>query len=135
MGARSVAGRGRGWSGASWEYVTLTTPRRQVSRVVGIGFFSLMTICFMGPGACAGRLINNGLTPAVANYLETITEQAILGSVPKVDGAAGAEIARPKFTGTDGSQTGIGELSRGTSRRSTSRTATTFSWRGCRTVR
>ena len=65
--------------------------------------FGFMTICFMGPSGCESCLLRLGAPPAVAQLLDELAE--IFFAVPHITESGGT--ARPRFTGTDGSQTGI----------------------------
>lgn len=104
---RQVARVCSGLSQRVWDYCMKTTPRRRLARVLGIVLFGCMTVCLMGTGACEGCLIDTGLRPSVAKYLVQIFEGAAAGLTAHVAQPGGTDIAEPRFTGTNGVQTGI----------------------------
>lgn len=85
------------------EYVTLTTPRRRLWRVAGIVLFGCMTVGFMGIGPCEGCLLNEGIPEPLAFFLAVLVDSFLALNVTH----GGSGTATPRFTGTDGSQTGV----------------------------
>ena len=88
------------------DYINATTPRRRVSRVAGILLFACMSVVMMGNNGCEGcvdGLIALGVPKGIAFLL---TSFAIVGTGPDT-GPVSHPIAKPRFTGSDGSQTGI----------------------------
>jgi hypothetical protein len=79
-------------------YYTKTTPRR-LSRIVGIPLFACMSLVLMGNDSC------NDPEPS----LQYVNVMVHVGDIFRAHALPNAQrgLARPRLTGTDGSQTGI----------------------------
>jgi len=85
------------------EYITKTTPRRRVSRIAGVLLFASMSVGLMGTNECEScrQALVATFGPTLGNFFYF----AYGGSFDDDDDVRG--VAHPKFTGTDGSQTGV----------------------------
>jgi hypothetical protein len=88
-------------------YLTATPPRRRASRGVGILLFGCMSVVLMGTSQCRScndAIIAHGVSPfmeAILDIFSDYGEDAVTSPV-----RAYTASPKPRFTGSDGSQTG-----------------------------
>jgi Bacterial Ig-like domain (group 3)/FG-GAP-like repeat len=86
------------------DYINATTPRRRLSRIAGVVLFACMSVGLMGPNSCYSCFQTVSDHTPDSNVAGSILAGLFVGlSKPQT---SGSPQPRPRFTGTDGSQTG-----------------------------
>jgi hypothetical protein len=84
------------------DYCMKTTPRRRVSRIAGIVLFACMSVGLMGNNSC--QSCTDGLRELGVPAIITDTIDSVYRNLTGAFARGGT--AKPRFVGTDGSQTG-----------------------------